>query len=72
VRQRIDLGVLAFLPVNTAKASKGILPVDVHGAATANALTAGAAEGERRVHLVLDFDERIEDHGAALVQVNLV
>lgn len=43
--------------------------VNVHGAASANTLTATSPKGQSRVHLVLDPDERIQHHGSGLVQV---
>jgi hypothetical protein len=46
--------------------------VNVHGAAAADALATTPPEGQGRVDLVLDADERIEHHGAGLVQVELV
>ena len=52
--------------------SKVVLPVDVHGAASADALTATPPEHERRVVLVLDLEQRVEHHLARLVQVQLV
>src|SRR6185437_3195126 len=33
---------------------------------------AGAPEGERRIDLVLDFDQGIQDHWSAGVEINLV
>ena len=59
--KRVDLGVLARVAVDTAETRKSVLAVDVHGARAADALAAGAAEGERGVDLVLDLDERIEN-----------
>lgn len=59
VRERVDLGVRRGRAVDAAEARERVLPVDVHRARAADALAAGAAEGERRVDLVLDFDERI-------------
>ena len=59
--QRVDLRAGATLAVDPAEAGKRVLAVDVHGAGAADTLTARASEGQRRVHLVLDLDERIED-----------
>lgn len=39
VRERVDLGVLSLGPVDPAKASKCVLPVDVHSARATNTLT---------------------------------
>mmetsp|Transcript_109657 Transcript_109657/g.224062 ORF Transcript_109657/g.224062 Transcript_109657/m.224062 type:complete len:249 (+) Transcript_109657:334-1080(+) len=69
VGQGLDLdGLLAGLDVE--KASEAILSADVHGARAADALPAGPPERQRGVHLVLDLDEGIENHGAASFQVD--
>lgn len=46
--------------------------VNVHGARSADSLTARATERKGRVELVLDLENGVEDHRAALVQVDLV
>ena len=69
VRQRVDLDVAV---TDLAQASERVRAVHIHGARAADALAAGAAEGEGRVHLVLDFDQRVEHHRPALIQVDLV
>ena len=61
VRKRVDLGVLVRITVDSAETCESVLAVDVHGARAADALAARAAERERRVDLVLDFDECVED-----------
>lgn len=71
VGQRVDLRSVR-IAVNTAQASKGVDAIDVHGTATANALTARATERESRVHLVLDLQQGIQHHRTGAVQVNLV
>jgi len=71
VGQGINLGGLA-INLNLANTGEGVGTANVHGAGTANTLTAGATEGEGGVDLVLDLDEGIEDHGAAVVHVNLI
>ena len=45
---------------------------DIHGAGATDALPAGPPEGQAGVHLVLDLDERVQHHGTAVVQVDLV
>ena len=62
--------VAGSLGLDVAQAGQGVGAVDVHGARAADALPAGAAEGEGRILLVLDFEERIEDHRAAIVEVD--
>src|SRR5208282_5872746 len=46
-------------------------PVDVHRARAAHAFAAGAAKGQGRVDLVLDLDQRVQDHWAAVVEIDL-
>jgi hypothetical protein len=71
VRQRRDRDVAGkFVPA--LGAGDGVAAADIHGAGTANAFAAGAAEGERRVDLVLDVDENVEDHRPDLAHVDLV
>ena len=65
VGEGVDLRVLAPVAVDPAEARQRILAVDVHGARTADALAARAAERERRVELVLDLDERVKNLYAA-------
>lgn len=60
--QGIDLSVLS-LPVYTAQARKRVLPVNVHGARAANALSTRASEGEGGIHLILNLDERVKNLG---------
>ena len=49
------------------KTSMMIQLTDIHGARPADALPAGPPEGQGRVHLVLDLDQSVEDHGATVV-----
>jgi hypothetical protein len=55
-----------------ARAGQRVDAVDVHRARTADALAAGAAERQRRVDLVLDLDQCVENHRTAGVEVHLV
>lgn len=71
VRQRVDVA-RAGITVNTAETGKGVDAVNVHGAATTNTLAARAAEGQGRVNLVLDLQKGVENHGARLVQIDIV
>ena len=48
------------------------LLTNIHGAGTTDSLATGSSEGQTRVHLILDLDERVQHHGAAVVQVHLV
>jgi hypothetical protein len=71
VGQGVDLGGLA-VDLDLANTGEGVGTANVHGAGTANTLAAGATEGEGGVDLVLDLDQGIEDHGAAVVHVDLI
>ncbi len=75
VRQWINLGhistrLLFPLGLNVTKASQGVTSVDVHGARSADSLTARSAEGQSGILLGFDFDESIQDHGSAVVEIN--
>jgi hypothetical protein len=50
------------------EAGEAVVAVDVHGAAPADALAAAAAEGERRVLLVLVLEQRVQHHRPAVGQ----
>ena len=69
MRQRIDLHRRRHF-VDRARAGERVQPVDIHRAGAAYALAAGAAEGERRVDLVLDPDDGVENHRPAIVAVD--
>src|SRR3546814_5720482 len=69
-RQRRDPD-LALHVLDRGGAGEAVAAVHVHRAGAANPLAAGAAEGQRRVLLALDLDERVEDHRAARVEVDV-
>src|SRR6185437_14935438 len=48
-----------------------VAAVQVHRARSADAFAAGSAEGQRRVDLVLDLDQRVEDHRPAVIEIDL-
>lgn len=54
------------------EAGEAVVAVDVHRAAPADPLAAAAAEGERRVLLVLDLEQHVEHHRPAVGEVHLV
>lgn len=58
--------------ISHTQASQGVDTVNVHGARTADTLTARAAESQSRVEFVLNTDQGVQHHGAGLVQVELV
>jgi hypothetical protein len=72
VGERVDLGGLAGVAVDSAKACQGVGTFNVHGARTANTFTARPTEGQGRIHLVFDLDESVQHHWATGIQVNLV
>ena len=68
VRQRSDRrGGGVFFRGDLGEARQAVAAVDVHCAGAADPLAARAAEREARVDLVLDLDERVEDHGPTLL-----
>src|SRR6516225_2340158 len=69
VRQRVDSD-LALDVVDTRRARKPVGAVDVHGAASADALATRATEGQRGIDLVLDEDQGIEHHRPAILKVD--
>src|SRR5579875_2720880 len=69
VRQRTD----PHRPLDVGDrldAGKRVRPVDIHRAGAANPLAARAAKGQRRIDLVLDLDQRVENHRAAFVEID--
>ena len=70
VGQRIHFHVPLYL-VDPLDAGQGVDPVDVHGATAADPFPAGTAEGEGGIGLVLDLDQGVEDHGAAIIEIDL-
>ena len=69
MRQRIDLHVALDL-IEAIDAGERVDPVDIHRAGPADALATGPAEGQRRVDLILDLDESVQNHRAACVHVD--
>ena len=61
VRKGVDFGVFRCVSVNAAEASQGVLPIDVHSTRPANSFSTRTTECQCGVHLVLDFDESIEN-----------
>ena len=70
VRQREDLD-RARDRGDRLRAGERIDAVDVHRAGPADALAAGAAERQGRIDLVLDLDQRVENHRPAAVEVDV-
>lgn len=61
MRKRVDLGVLATFAVDSAQAGERVLTVNVHGARTADTLSARATESQCWVDFVLNFDQGVEN-----------
>jgi len=58
------------MPTETlTQACKSIDTINVHGAASANTLSATPSECEGWVHLVLDSDQGIQHHRSGLLQI---
>lgn len=72
VWQRVDLGLLGLVLVDLAQTGKGVAAANVHGTGAADTLSAGSSEGQRGILLVLDLQQRVQDHGTTVVQVDLV
>ena len=69
VGQRVDARLLCRVGGNTAQAGQRVHAIDIHRATPANALPTTPPERQGRVNLVLDADQRVQHHGARLVQV---
>lgn len=52
--------------------SESVNAADVHGAGAADSLSAGSAERQCRIDLVLDLDQRVQDHRTNCVQVQSI
>ena len=70
VRKGVNLGGFGSVGLDPAEAGESVDAVDVHGATAADSLSAGPAEGQSRVQLVLDLDQTVQHHGTARVEVN--
>src|SRR5688572_3278191 len=70
VIQRVDGGRLRRFG-NQSGTGEPVRSVDVHGAGAADAFAARAAECESGTDLVLDLDQRVENHRPALIEIDL-
>lgn len=71
VGQGVDLGGLGGL-VDVAQTSQGVFTVNVHRATAANTLTAGSAQGQGRILLVLNLKKYVKHHRSTIVEINRV
>jgi len=62
---------LALQILDRGRAGEAVTPIHVHRARAANPLAARAAEGEGRILLALDLDERVQNHRPAIVEIDL-
>jgi len=58
--------------LDVGEAGEGVGTVDVDGAGPANALAAGTTQGECGVHVVFDVQQGIQNHGTALLELDVV
>src|SRR3569833_3562506 len=71
VRQGRDLHVTLEVG-DRGGASEPVAAFHIHRARAADAFAAGTAEGQRRIDLVLDLDEGVENHRPTLIEVDRV
>ena len=71
MRQRRDPARPFFEAVHWGETRQCVDPVDIHRAGAAHAFTAGPPERQGRVDLVVDLDQRIEDHRPAVIAVDV-
>lgn len=57
---------------NSAETGKMMSSVNIHGTGATNTLTAASSERESGVDLVLNFNESVQEHGSALLSVNVI
>ena len=62
-RRRAQIG-------NEPRACEPVRAIHIHGARTADALATRATEGKRRVHVVLNPEESVQNHRAAIVEID--
>mmetsp|Transcript_93368 Transcript_93368/g.269674 ORF Transcript_93368/g.269674 Transcript_93368/m.269674 type:complete len:346 (+) Transcript_93368:162-1199(+) len=71
MRQGLDLDG-SRVRLDVLQAGQAVLAVDVHGARAADTLTARPPKGQCGVHLVLDLEQRVQDHWPASFEVDRV
>src|ERR1700759_2893789 len=70
MRQRRDSARTRLQALDGRQTGQRVVPVDVHRARATYALTAGAAERQVGIDLVIDLDERIENHRSAMIEID--
>ena len=71
MRQRIDFHI-AFDFIHAINTGQRVDPVDIHRARPTNTFTARPTERQRWVNLVLDLDQRVQNHRTTGVHINKV
>jgi hypothetical protein len=71
VRQRRDPARAFLQAVHGCETGQRVYPVDVHRAGAAHALAARPPKRQRRVDLVVDLDQGIEDHRPAVIAIDV-
>ena len=71
VRQGVNLHVTLGV-INRSCSCKRITAVNIHRTRSANTLAAGTTKRQGRVYLILDLDQRVEDHRAAAVHIDFI
>src|ERR1700749_401736 len=68
--QRRDSARTHLKAVDGRQTGQRVVSVDVHRARAAHALATGAPEGQVGIDLVIDLDERIENHWSAMIEID--
>jgi hypothetical protein len=71
VWQRVD----PHIPLHVVAefgARQRICAIDIHGAGTADSLATRPPKGQRRIYLILDLDEGVENHRPARIRVEFI
>lgn len=73
VRERVDLGNLAAIFIDSGQTGQIVFTVNIHRATSANTFSARSSETESWILLVLDLDQSVQNHLTGhLVQVQFV
>jgi hypothetical protein len=70
MRKWIDFGGTAGLGINVGQTGQGVATINVHGTRSTDSLTARTTKGKSWILFILNFDESIQNHGTAIVQIN--
>jgi len=69
VGEGVDLRFLLGICWDSTQACQGVDTINVHRTTSANSFSATPSEGQGRVNLILDPNERIQHHRSRLVQI---